>query len=347
MLKKIIAVLGCSVSMLLASEVGAYYPNWLQYSQFTPEDVRYDFLTNIHYGYFIPAEDGSSLSNSDENDMANFEKLASLSRDKSVKLTISVGGTGNEDAMKAVASSEEARGALAEAAKSMVDQYGLAGIEIDWIPAEEEEYASWGALVAALADAGVPVSATVAGSSDAAKLYPSEALSKLTSAMVMLTDQMNEEMSTVVPNSDFALAQEILKAYAESGASAENIVPVVPMYGKTFLKATGLGSSHEGTGSGNEGYQTYKDLMSVFDTPDYTVSFDEATQSEVAVSETETIVFNGIPSMKSLATFVKDNGFGGVALYDISGDHKEPIVSLLVTVGQVLRPDVKYNAKKK
>jgi hypothetical protein len=48
-----------------------------------------------------------------------------------------------------------------------------------------------------------------------------------------------------------------------------------------------------------------------------------------------------------LATFVKDNDFGGIALYDIAGDHKEPIVSLLVTVGQVLRPAIKYNAKKK
>ena len=228
-----------------------------------------------------------------------------------------------------------------------MDQYGLAGIELDWMPAEEEEYASWGALVTVLADAGVVVSATVAGSPDAAKLYPADALAKLATAMVMLTDQMSAEESSVKPNSDFSYAQEVLKAYAEAGISADKVVPVVPMYGKTFLGATGLGSSHQGSGSGNEGYLTYKELMNVFDTPDYQVTFDEATQSEVAVSSSETIVFNGIPSMKSLATFVKDNGFGGMALYDISGDHKAPVVSLLVTVGQVLRPEIKYNAKKK
>ena len=349
MFKKFIATLGCSAALLFAAEfqVGTYFPNWLQYSQFTPDDVRYEFLTHIHYGYFIPSEDGSSITNSDENDNPNFEKLASLSKEKKVSLTVNVGGVGNEEAMKAVASSEEARAALAEAAKSLVDQYGLAGIEIDWIPAEEEEYASWGALVTALADAGVNVSATVAGSSDAAKLYPADALAKLTTAMVMLTDQMSEEESSVKPNSDFSYAQEVLKAYAEAGISSGNVVPVVPMYGKTFLGATGLGSSHQGSGSGNEGYLTYKELMNVFDAPDYQVTFDEATQSEVAVSSSETIVFNGIPSMKSLATFVKDNGFGGMALYDISGDHKAPIVSLLVTVGQVLRPEIKYNAKKK
>ena len=349
MFKKFIATLGCSAALLFAAElqVVTYFPNCLQYFQFTPEDVRYEFLTNIHYGYFIPSEDGSSLSNSDENDIPNFEKLASLSKEKKVSLTVNVGGVGNEEVMKAVASSEEARAALAEAAKSLVDQYGLAGIELDWMPAEEEEYASWGALVTVLADAGVVVSATVAGSPDAAKLYPADALAKLATAMVMLTDQMSAEESSVKPNSDFSYAQEVLKAYAEAGISADKVVPVVPMYGKTFLGATGLGSSHQGSGSGNEGYLTYKELMNVFDTPDYQVTFDEATQSEVAVSSSETIVFNGIPSMKSLATFVKDNGFGGMALYDISGDHKAPVVSLLVTVGQVLRPEIKYNAKKK
>ena len=51
-------------TVLLAAEfqVGAYYPNWLQYSQFTPADVRYGFLTDVHYGYFVPSEDGSSLT---------------------------------------------------------------------------------------------------------------------------------------------------------------------------------------------------------------------------------------------------------------------------------------------
>lgn len=349
MFKKFVTTLGCSAALLFAADfqVGAYYPNWLQYSQFTPEDVRYDFLTDIHYGYFVPSEDGSSIANADENDNANFDALVSLAKQKKVNLQVVVGGSGNEEAMKAVAMSEEARSAFAESIKSFVDGNGVSSIEIDWMPAEEEEFAAHGALVSAVADAGINVTVSVIGSVDAAKSYSSEALGKAANVMVMLTDQMSAEESTVKPNSDFAFAQEVLKAYADAGISSAKLVPVVPLYGKTFLNAKGLGSSHEGTGSGNEGYLTYKELMTVFDTPDYQVTFDEATQSEVAVSSSETIVFNGIPSMKSLATFVKDNDFGGIALYDIAGDHKEPIVSLLVTVGQVLRPAIKYNAKKK
>jgi hypothetical protein len=87
--------------------------------------------------------------------------------------------------------------------------------------------------------------------------------------------------------------------------------------------------------------------MGKFDTPDYTVSFDDASKSEYAVSASEAIVFMGIPSVKALSENVKNSGFAGVAVYDLSQDHHESIVSLLVTIGLELRPDVDYKGKKK
>ena len=55
----------------------------------------------------------------------------------------------------------------------------------------------------------------------------------------------------------------------------------------------------------------------------------------------------GIRSVKALAETVKSEGYAGVAAYDLSEDHTEPIVSLMVTIGLELRPDVDYKAKKK
>ncbi|MBR2470925.1 MAG: glycoside hydrolase family 18 protein [Fibrobacter sp.] len=348
MLNKVYAILLFSATILLAAEfrVDAYYPNWLQYSQFTPTDVRYSFLTDIHYGYFVPSEDGSSLTNADESDEPNFKKLLELAKQNKVGVIAIVGGAGNEESMKAVASSDDACSKLAETVKSFAEASGLKGVELDWIPSEDSEYKAWGKLVVSLANAGLSVYASAVGSEEAASAYPAEALSQLAGLMVSFTDQASADEEKVVPNSNFAKAKDVLKTYSSKLAS-EKIIPVVPMYGKSFYKATGLGSAHEGVGSGNEGYLQYKDLMTAFDTPDYKVSFDEASLSEVAVSATETVVFNGIPSMKAMATFVKENGFGGVAMYDISGDHKEPIVSLLVTVGQILRPSIDYQPKKK
>ena len=87
--------------------------------------------------------------------------------------------------------------------------------------------------------------------------------------------------------------------------------------------------------------------MGKFDTPDYKVTFDEGSKSEVAVSESESIVFMGIPSVKAVAENVKNEGMAGVAVYDLSQDHHEPIVSLLVTIGLQIRPEVSYKPVKK
>ena len=55
----------------------------------------------------------------------------------------------------------------------------------------------------------------------------------------------------------------------------------------------------------------------------------------------------GVPSVKALSEVVKNNGYAGVAAYDLSQDHHAPLVSLLVTIGLELRPDVNYKSKKK
>jgi hypothetical protein len=78
----------------------------------------------------------------------------------------------------------------------------------------------------------------------------------------------------------------------------------------------------------------------------YNVSFDGASQSEVAIGANEIIVFNGIPSMQARARAVKESGYGGIAVFDLTGDHKEPIVSLLVTINQILRPEVDFKKKR-
>ncbi|MCQ2121433.1 MAG: glycoside hydrolase family 18 protein [Fibrobacter sp.] len=341
-----IALLACSTLACAAgARVAGYFPYWLQYSQFTPEDVRYDFLTEVRYASMIPSESGE-LTFADESDAPNMEKLAQLAEENKVNFIISVGGAGNEDAMRAL-TDDALMSAFVNSAKQALEKYKGEGIEIDWIPEEDSDFEVFKKVVSALADAGVAVSANLSADASKASSY-SDVFAKFSSASVYFTDQSSAESSEKVEvNANLKDAQNVLEAYISAGLSAEKIVPIVPMYGKTFYNAKGLGSSFEGAGSGNEGAISYKELMKSFDGPDYQVTFDEASWSEVAVSATETITFTGIPSLKNFATYVKEKGMGGIALYDLSGDHNEPIVSLMVTVGQVLRPEVNYQPKKK
>jgi hypothetical protein len=67
----------------------------------------------------------------------------------------------------------------------------------------------------------------------------------------------------------------------------------------------------------------------------------------LAVSAPKRLCSSGIPSVKAVAEDVKSEGFSGVAVYELDQDHHEPIVSLLVTIGLQLRPNVNYKATKK
>ena len=330
-----------------ADKVVGFFPYWSQYSQFYPKDIRYNTVTDIHYVGLAAAEDGS-VAFADENDAENFKTLVQMSKDNGVKLVVSVGGIENEANLKAIASSEELLPTFVSNVSSWLSENGGDGIELDWQNLTAEDNEDYAKMVNALVDglSGATVTAVVYPAAGM-EAYNAEALNRLSYVDVFMADQMTEENSEVVPNQSAASVEESLNKVKAAGVNGDLLVPVIFLYGKSFSGAAGLGSAHQGTGSGNEGYLSYAELMGKFDSPEYTVTFDEATKSEVAVSDAETIVFMGIPSVKAVAEQVKSDGMAGVAVYDLSQDHHEPIVSLLVTIGLQLRPEVSYKPKKK
>lgn len=331
-----------------ADKVVGYFPYWSQYSQFAPKDVRYSTVTHIHYVSLSPASDGS-VAFADESDIENFKELSRLSLEKGVNLIVSVGGIEQEGTLAEIAASAESRSAFAEKLKSWLTENGADGIELDWQNLTAENAEAFTSLVQDLKSsfAGQYLLTIAAYPLTSADAYSAEALNAADYVTVFVSDQMTEESSELKPNQSVSAFDEALNALTSKGVNKDKLVPVVFFYGKSFTGATGLGTSQTGVGSGNEGVLTYKELMTKFDTPDYQVTFDEASGSEVAVSSIESIVFMGIPSVKALAEKVKSEGFAGVAAYDLSQDHAEPLVSLMVTIGLELRPNIDYKAKKK
>lgn len=342
-----LAIACVGMSQAAADKVVGFYPYWSQYSQFYPKDIRYNLVTDIHYVGLLPAEDGS-LAFADENDAENFKTLAQMSKENNVKLIVSVGGMEAEGNLKTIASSDETLSSFVSNVSSWISENGGDGIELDWQNITSEDKEAYGKMVNALVDglSGSIVTAVVYPSAGM-DAYDTEALNRTAYVDVFMAEQMTEESSEVVPNQGGSFVKSTLDQVSSAGVNSELLVPIIFMYGKSFAGAQGLGTSHQGVGSGNEGYISFAELMGKFDTPDYKVSYDEASQSEVAVSKDETIVFMGIPSMKAVAQQVKSDNMGGVAVYDLSQDHHEPIVSLLVTIGLELRPGVDYKAKKK
>ena len=102
----LVLTLGFVAAQAAADKVVGYFPYWSQYSQFYPKDIRYNTVTNVHYSFIVPGEDGS-LSFADENDATNFKTLVDLTKENGVKLIVGVGGMENEGTLKAIASSDE------------------------------------------------------------------------------------------------------------------------------------------------------------------------------------------------------------------------------------------------
>jgi GH18 family chitinase len=321
-------------------KVIGYFPSWVQYSQFAPSDVRYGFLSDIRYCCLVP--NGSGLLFADESDRANFIELVKLSKVNNVRIFASVGGIGNEVAMLGVSAKD-----FEQAAKAFVKEYGIDGFELDGGATNLNGAKKIAELAGSLANAGLVVSIAIQGEASFAQAIPTSIASRLDAVSLWFTDQMSASESIVKPNSNTTDNIKTLAAFAGAGIPKEKLIAIVPLYGKSFEGAKSLGSSFTGIGSGNEGILQYKGLMDKFKNVNaYKVNLDDASQSEVAVNEYEIIVFNGIPSMQAMAIAVKDNGYGGLAVFDVSGDHKEPIISLLVSIGQILRPDVNYKRKK-
>lgn len=340
-----------AIAALAAAAIAApfkvigYFPYWAQYSQFMPKDVRYQFVTHIHYASLAPAEDGS-IALADENDAPQFQELAKNAAENKVSLIASIGGFEVEGNLKAIAEDDSKLSTFCDAAAEWVEKYNLGGVELDWQNATGEDAAAIGKLVGALKSKLSSKEVAVLTYASSMDAY-SDALNQADYVVLMLGDQMSDSESSVKPNLSKQDVAGAVNSLAGKGVSKDKIVPVVSLYGKSFAGASGLGSSHQGVGSGNEGFIPYKELMKKFEAPDYKVSFDEASASEVAVSDAETIVFTGIPSMKALCGLVKDEGLAGVAAYDLSQDHNESIVSLMVTIGLQLRPGVDYSGKKR
>ena len=332
-----------------APKIIGYYPYWAQYSQFTAKDVRFDLVTNIHYTLFVADESGA-LQPQDATDLPNFEALVKGCKAHNVKLLVTIGGADNSKVLQVLAADESKRASLVKNIVAFIKDKGIDGIELDWTPAEADK-ASHAKLVKDLAEAfsaETPkplLSLSVGWDESVIARYDASALLAADYLTVQALDLMDLTKTTVAPNASTPVTLKTLQAYEARGVPAAKLIPVVPFYGRSFLGAQGLGTESKGPGSGNEGLLTYKDLMEKFNDNTYKVSFDDASQSEVAVSKSETIVFSGIPSIKSEASLVKTGGYGGIAVSDLSCDYPNWKVSLLVTLGSVLRPEIDYKQK--
>lgn len=320
-----------------------YYPNWGHYSGFTADKIPFQYLTHLLYAFYVP-DNAGNIANSDPLDEANFKEIIRLGHLKGVKIMVSIGGASQSAAFPFLAASASARANFVKNCAKLATDMQLDGIDIDWeYPLEhdgENQLKLHQEMRAALdkLPRKVLFSAAVPPVDYWAHWSQDETFRLLDYVNIMTYDFMGTWEKNVVPNCSMAQTKGSLEYFEKKrGVPRSKLVAGSAFYGKAFDGATGMGSEHLGKGSGNDGTWQWKDLLVQLQSSPYQIHWDEKTESEYAVGNEETIVFNGIPSQRVLGEYVGKSDYPGVMLWDLSGDVPDPKKSLLVALYRGLR----------
>ena len=104
-----------------------YLPSWSG----SVNSVQYSKLTHINYAFVLPNSNGTLQGVPDGGKLSS---LVSLGHSNGVKVSLSIGGwnDGNDSAFEALAANSGSRTTFVNSVVSVLNQYGLDGVDIDW-----------------------------------------------------------------------------------------------------------------------------------------------------------------------------------------------------------------------
>lgn len=249
-----------------------------------PELIPYDQLTQINYSFLIPNSDGSfaTLVNA-----WKLKKIAEEAHQHNVQVSIAVGGWGWDNEFEQVAASAETRGVFIQNIKSIVDEYQLDGVDIDWeYPDPGQSAQNYLALMRELR-AALPESILSTAVLDHGDEYglgiPAETFEVVDYVNVMTYDGPD--------HASMEQFNEGLRYWTERGVPKEKLIIGVPFYSRP-------------------GEVTYAELVQ---------SDPAAAQVDVFNYNGADQVYNGIPTIKKKTEIAMQNA-GGIMFWELSHD---------------------------
>jgi len=103
------------------------------------EDLKYEQLTHLIYGYLTANADGSLVTFADD-EMKDFEEMIASARVAGSKVAISIGGVGNAGNLKSIASSSSLTKTFVNNVIAFVEDKDLEGVDLNWqSPANDDQ----------------------------------------------------------------------------------------------------------------------------------------------------------------------------------------------------------------
>jgi chitinase len=275
--------------------VVGYYP----YYRNVLGTLQYHNLTNVIYFALSPNADGSLYE--DYIDSAELTALSAAAHSKGVEVSICVGGWGMGDYFGVMATSPTARANFAANLIDFCADYNLDGVDLDWEPVlTDTDRDNYSFLVEELDAAfeAYDLLLTVAVASYGGELR-AWAFDNVDWLNVMAYDMG-------YPHSEFEESIGALEHWEDMGMERERLMLGVPFYGR----------------KPNGDAYTYSYIMDTY-------------SPEPDVDLVNTIYFNGIDTIKQKTTYVVENGYGGIMIWEVGQDTTDE-TSLLKAIGDAM-----------
>ncbi|KAJ5708765.1 hypothetical protein N7488_008566 [Penicillium malachiteum] len=248
-----------------------YYPSWRVYRGELPSSLNLSIIS-----HFLDEKSDTKMKVDGESGCLNaFKKLK---RDNPhLKVVLSIGGSSGSATFPSLAAEDNSRRRFALTAKEMVDRYGFDGIDVDWehpsTPKQGEGYVKLLNILREyfpspqfILTSALPTGEWCLRNIDILAASKScDFINLMTydfaGSWTELSGHHAQLTASPHPHNAFAKRSiEVGVQYLQAhGVSPEKTLIGVPVYGRSFLGATGAGQAFTGNG-GENGIFAYKDL---------------------------------------------------------------------------------------
>lgn len=297
--------------------VVAYVPNWIDLPAFA-KSIDYGKLTHVNIAFENPTNDAGDLSFNPKDDALIAEAHA-----RGVKALVSIGGgaaSENKPLLDRYFAllSESNRAAFVRSLLDYVARHDLDGLDVDLEgPGINRDY---GAFIAELARAlhakGKLLTAALSKGYGGPSV-PDTALADLDLVNIMAYDATGYwAPDRPGPHSSMEFARESVDYWLKRGLPKSKAVLGVPFYGHGFGKAL------------KRGDYPYREIVETYPGAE---NQDQAG---------ETIWYNGLPTIRAKAQYVREQGLAGIMIWELEQDAPGE-KSLLAAIDATLRSTAK------
>ena len=272
--------------------------------------IQYSKLTHINYAFAIPQSNGSIYA---VENPAKLQSIVSQAHANNVKVLIAIGGWSYQGVeldptFEALASNADSRNRFVNDAMYIVNTFNLDGVDIDWeYPNSGQSSNNFIALMQALSNqlrpAGKLLSAAVVGNDQWQNGISPSVFPFLDHLNVMAYDD-----GSSANHSTYDYGVNCANYWAQKGMPKNKIVLGVPFYARpswnSYATLLNQGANPNSDSFNGDGY-------------------------------------NGIVTIKNKSQFVKDNGFGGIMIWELSqdvNDNRSLVSAIHSVLGTTVNP---------